>query len=58
MEDLRIKMELLKIRKTHLASHLGTSKQHVNQWFHGVRKPNGEFVLKIQEWFKTKLNLL
>lgn len=57
LEDLKIKMQDLKLKKASMARAVGTSKQTANRWFHGLRKPNGEFILKIQAWLKTKISI-
>lgn len=54
LSDLRDKMKSLKIRQTDLAYFLGSKKQYVYCWFKRKRNPNGETILKIQEWDKIK----
>lgn len=59
LEDLRLKMQELKIKKTKLANYLEMPKQSINRYFHTAksRKPTGEVILKIQEWIKKGFNI-
>lgn len=53
---LKEKMKSLKIRQRTLAGFLGTTPQYVHCWFKSprIRNPNGETILKIQQWDEIK----
>lgn len=59
IEQLKIKMQETKMKKTSLATLLGISKQYLNFWFQlpRSRNPNGENILRIQEILKIQETL-
>ena len=54
LHKLKEDMNGLKLKQIDLAGHLNKSKQYVSHWFCARRKPNGETILKIQGWIKSK----
>lgn len=57
LEDLRLKLKDLRIKKNHFAKLLGTSPQVINTYFHNVRKPTGEMVLRMIELIKKGFSI-
>lgn len=57
IEELKVKLKDLKLSRVSMARAVGTSKQTANRWFHHLRSPNGEFILKIQAYIKDKISM-
>lgn len=55
IHNLKESLDNKGIHQVKIAKDIGVTKYLINKWINRKRNPNGESILKIQEWEKNNL---